>query len=85
MWLVADADSGGRGMNFRSTVGDLLSDADTDPVGSLTLRSAVLRRYIVKALCVGSEDECDGNVCCPGFKVWAFPCPDTDDDFDECL
>jgi len=40
-----------------------------------------------QSLCVGSEDECDGNVCCPGFNGSlgrTFPCPNADDDFDEC-
>ena len=38
-------------------------------------------------LCVGSDAECDGNVCCPGFNGSlgrTFPCPNADDDFDGC-
>ena len=40
-----------------------------------------------QALCVVPEGECDDNVCCPGFNGSlgrTFPCPNADDDFDEC-
>jgi len=39
------------------------------------------------ALCVGSDQVCDGNVCCPGFNGSlgrTFPCPNADDNFAGC-
>jgi hypothetical protein len=39
------------------------------------------------AICVGSNDACDGNQCCPGFEGSlhkTFPCPNADDNFDGC-
>ena len=39
------------------------------------------------ALCAGSNDQCHGNQCCPGFDGSlhrTFPCPNADDNFDGC-
>jgi len=39
------------------------------------------------SICVGSDDLCDGNVCCPGFNGSlgrTFPCPNADESFDGC-
>lgn len=39
------------------------------------------------AICVGSDDQCDGNECCPGFDGSlhkTFPCPNADDNFQGC-
>ena len=53
--------------------------------GSLTLRSAVSRRYLLKRSVwdqrVSAVALCGVQV---SMEVWAFPCLDADDDLDEC-